>query len=383
VCCFYESYPPASGAASVSYNLAKFSSGSRVLLQLGSREERLVTTDNVQIVTLAGASQSRRERLARLPGFVNRMVAEIRRAEPEVAILEGASWALYHWMLLQRIRRAIPKTKIIYHSHNVEYLLRSQRHSRTVATLTRWAEGRLIKNTHMATAVSEVDQNHFARLYGVRPILLPNGVDVERFTDPDPNAVDRLKKLYRLDGHTLLFAGFYAYDPNREAIDFLVRSVMPALRERYPSATLALTGGGAPYHEPWIRNVGSIAYDDFAPFVAACGIAVAPIFSGSGTRLKILEAMAAGIPVLATEKAAEGLSLTHGEDILFAGDKDDFVRSLAELFENPCLAANVCERARVTIAKFSWQAIVNEFERALYSHRLKILPESAGVSTAV
>ncbi|MGC2760730.1 MAG: hypothetical protein WA206_05430, partial [Candidatus Binatus sp.] len=113
---FYEAYPPASGAASVSYNLAKFLSGSSVLVQLGRHDGRFVTADGVEVVTLAGASESRPQRLGRLPGFVNRMVAEIRRAAPDVVILEGASWAFYHWMLLRRIRRAIPQTKVVYHS---------------------------------------------------------------------------------------------------------------------------------------------------------------------------------------------------------------------------------------------------------------------------
>jgi polysaccharide biosynthesis protein PslH len=365
-CCFYQAFPPASGAASVSYNLAKFATGSSVLIQLGTRDQRFVTADNVEIVTLAGASESRRERLAQLPEFVNRMVAEIRSTQAEMVILEGASWAVYHWVLLRAIRRALSEVQVIYHAHNVEYVLRSQRHGRAVATLTRWAEGRLIRNADVATAVSEVDQDHFARLYGVRPLLLPNGVDIERFAHPDPDAVDRLRKLYSLDRHALLFAGFYAYWPNREAIDFLVRSVMSSLRERYPSATLALTGGGAPYREPWIRNVGAIPYDDFPGFVASCGVAVAPIFSGSGTRLKILEAMAAGIVVVATAKAAEGLGLRHREDLLLAGNPHEFVDAIAAIFESPALAACLRGSARQKVnAEYSWQAIAHSFEQTI------------------
>ncbi|MFZ0245712.1 glycosyltransferase family 4 protein [Candidatus Binatus sp.] len=360
---FYEAYPPASGAASVSYNLAKFLSGSSVLVQLGRHDGRFVTADGVEVVTLAGASESRPQRLGRLPGFVNRMVAEIRRAAPDVVILEGASWAFYHWMLLRRIRRAIPQTKVVYHSHNVEYLLRSMRNGRAVALLTRVAERRVVRDADLVTAVSQVDQSHFARLYGVKPILLPNGVDTKRFAPLDRQTIASLRAKYGIDSRTLLFAGFYAYGPNREAIDFLVTSVMPALRHSHPSATLALTGGGAPYHEPWIRNAGSIPYDDFAGFVGACGVAVAPIFSGSGTRLKILEAMAAGIPVVATEKAAEGLSLKHGEDILFARDGDEFVRRISELFDSPDFVARLCERGRLKAAsKFSWDGIARKFE---------------------
>ena len=363
---FYEAYPPASGAATVSYNLAKFISGSSVLVQLGRYDERFVTADGVEVVTLAGASESRAKRLVRLTGFVNRMVAEIRRAAPHVVILEGASWALYHWVLLQRIRRAIPQTKVVYHAHNVEYLLRSMRNGRAVALLTRLAEWRVVHDADLATAVSEVDQSHFARLYGVKTILLPNGVDTQRFVPLDRETIASLRAKYGIDRRTLLFSGSYAYGPNREAIEFLVTFVVPALRQRHPSATLALTGGGAPYHEPWIRNAGSLPYDEFPGFVAACGVAVAPIFSGSGTRLKILEAMAASIPVVATGKAAEGLGLHHREHLLLANNQREFVDAIAVLLENPGLAVHLRTSARQKVnAEFSWQLIARRFEQVI------------------
>jgi polysaccharide biosynthesis protein PslH len=92
---------------------------------------------------------------------------------------------------------------------------------------------------------------------------------------------------------------------------------------------------------------------------------VAPIFSGSGTRLKILEAMAAGIPIVATEKAAEGLSLKHGEDILFARNSGDFVRCISDLFSNSILAARLRERSAETVKRFSWRTIVDKFESQL------------------
>jgi glycosyltransferase involved in cell wall biosynthesis len=291
------------------------------------------------------------------------MVEEVQRAAADMVILEGASWAVYHWMLLRAIRQAEPRIKVVYHSHNVEYYLRLSRNGRLIATLTRWAEGHLLRNADFSTAVSEIDQDQFERLYRVKPSLLPNGVDVERFASPDPVRVERLRQSFRLDMNTVIFAGFYAYKPNREAVDFLVRTVMPSLRQRHSTATLALTGGGAPYHESWIRNVGSVPYEDFPAFVAACGIAVAPIFSGSGTRLKILEAMAAGLPVVATEKAAEGLSLRHGEDVLFAHDKAGFVNCIIHLLASDSLRGQLREAARRKARdQFSWPLLLRNFE---------------------
>jgi polysaccharide biosynthesis protein PslH len=369
ICCFYQAYPPSTGAGSVSYNLAKFAGAQNVLIQIGLRDERFETPDGVEVVTLAGASESHAARLVRLPSFVNRMVAEIARVHPDLVILEGASWALYHWMLMTRLRWINASCIVIYHSHNVEYLLRCARHSRPVAMLTRWAEGRLLRQADISTAVSEVDRDHMARLYGVTPILLRNGVDIERFAHPDPAAVERMREHYGLDGRTLLFAGFYAYGPNREAIDFLVESVMPPLRERYPSATLALTGGDTPFRESWVKTPGAIPYEDFAAFVSACGIVVAPIFSGSGSRLKILEAMAAGVPVVATEKAAEGLWLRHGEHALFAHGQGDFVDRISAVFEDPELAVRLRTVARQkAVTEFSWYSIARDFQRAVDAH---------------
>jgi glycosyltransferase involved in cell wall biosynthesis len=363
VCCFYEAYPPASGAASVSYNLARFWPGDSLLIQVGARDERLVTDAGVRVVTLGGATESRLHRLLQLFRLIRRMTEEVASECSPVVVLEGASWAPYHWLLLHRLRYAVPQARVVYHAHNVEYLIRSQRHGGAIAALTRWTEAAVVKHSDIATAVSQVDREHFLRLYGVSPILLPNGVDTARFGGVSFDDIARLRAIHGLDERTLLFAGFYSYGPNREGIDFLVHSVMPALRERYPRATLALTGGGAPYSEPWLKNAGSIPYVDFASFVSSCGVAVAPIFSGSGTRLKILEAMAAGIPVVATDKAAEGLPLTHGKEILFASNAKEFVHRVGEIFDNPTLAAELCKQATQTIGSFSWDTIVGNFAR--------------------
>ena len=98
--------------------------------------------------------------------------------------------------------------------------------------------------------------------------------------------------------------------------------------------------------------------------------------------------MAAGIPVVATEKGAEGLGLRHGEDILFARDGNEFVRHISELFDNPDLAIRLCNRARLKVAsKFSWDAIVPKFEDELFAagvtaEQRPLPPDRAGVEPA-
>jgi len=357
---FYEAWPPTSGAATVSYNLAKSLSGTKLLIQVG-KEARADNLEGVRVTTLAGFSESRIAKVLGLHAKIRRILAELVSFGPDVVVLEGASWAVYHWLLLKQLRRRLPKAYVVYHSHNVEYDLRSYRNSPAIVALTRRAEASLLRGADISTAVSPIDQQRFVELYGLRPVLLVNGVDAERFGRVRRSAIERMRSVHGLGEHTILFSGFYSYPPNRTAVDFLVKSIMPALRKHYKRANLALTGGGAPYRESWINNAGSVPYEDFAAFVAACGIAVAPIFSGSGTRLKVLEAMAAGLPLVATEKAVEGLPLSHGEELLIASSKDEFLAAIVRLFEEPALAASLRAAARKRIAdEFSWKGIIDE-----------------------
>ncbi len=362
LCCFYQAYPPASAAASVSYNLAKFVNGSSILMQLGSRDGRFVTADGVKILTLAGASESRRERLARLPGFVNRMVAEISRAKPDVVILEGASWAVYHWVLMRRLRPAVPNAQIVYHAHNVEYVLRRGVKLPLVRALTRLAEGALFRGADLATVVSETDREQCYSLYGMRPIVLPNGVDTSAFAPLSSSEAERVRSRYQLGDETVVFSGLANYGPNREALAFLFSRVMPHLVARRPRVILAVTGGAVDADAPWLRGLGLIPFRDLPGVIGACRVAVAPVFSGSGTRLKILEAMAAGVPVVATSKAAEGLPLAHGTHLLIADSSADFVRAIERFLAEPDYASRVAGAARQLVsAQFAWPAIVADF----------------------
>ena len=99
----------------------------------------------------------------------------------------------------------------VSHAANQSRLPLSQRrvssaldaNGRAVALMTRLAERRIVRDADIATAVSEVDQSHFGRLYGIKPILLPNGVDTERFTPPDRQAIASFRAKYEIDSQTL------------------------------------------------------------------------------------------------------------------------------------------------------------------------------------
>ncbi len=359
--CFYEAYPPGSGAATVTYCSAKYSSGERLLLQVCKRDEMERLEDGLTVQSLNANADSRSGKIVGLFGRLKKVVNVLESFDPDVVVLEGASWVMYHYLLLRKVRAALPSAKVVYHSHNVELLLRKEKHGRFVCGLTGWAEGRILRGVDQSYAVSSIDGDHFVALYGIQPQLWPNGVDTDRFDSISDEQVAEVKKKYGVAERALLFMGLYAYKPNTEAVDFLCNEVMPELVTNYPDAQLVITGGNVPFDSPWLNNPGMIPFEDITALVKGCRVGVAPIFSGSGTRLKILEYMAAGIPVVSTRKGAEGLNAVDGKHLFFAESADDFTTAISR-----CLDDHFDDQlvnARVLINNFyAWPVALKGFE---------------------
>ncbi len=248
-----------------------------------------------------------------------------------------------------------------------------------VSEVTRWAEAQVVRQADLVFAVSAVDQRQIEELYGRRPELWPNGVDVDRFRNVPDAVVSDVRTKYGLGEDTVLFMGLYAYRPNTEAVDALVREIFPAVRRRMPEARLAVIGGDIPYRESWLIAPGKIPYDELAAFVSACRLGVAPIFSGSGTRLKILEYLAAGLPVVSTSKGAEGLDLCDGEHIRIAGSPETIADAIVKLLKDREAAARLGraggERLR---ALYSWPMIMSDCGRAIQTCCAVCLADNSG-----
>ncbi len=364
--CFFAAAPPSGGAGSVTCALAEALPGSRLLVQPGPEARCFLTPGRLPVRQLRLFGDRGWRKLLGIPGYARRVVRLVQQTGAEVVVLEGASWVLYHWWLLSRLRRHCPRLIVLYHAHNVEYELRRQRHGRLAQWLTRWAEGRVLRGVAQSFAVSERDRDAFQRLYGVVPLLLPNGVDSRRFARDADGASAAGRRPHRLGQDVILFMGSYAYPPNREAIDFLVTAVLPRVLAQYPTAELAVTGGPVPYRRPWLRVAGLLPDDQVPAFIRGCAISVAPVFSGSGTRLKILESLASGVPVVATRKGAEGLVLEPGIEILLAEGAADFASTLIELLRNTDRRRQLgaCGQRQV-VSRYDWAVLVPELSRVI------------------
>jgi GT2 family glycosyltransferase/glycosyltransferase involved in cell wall biosynthesis len=149
---------------------------------------------------------------------------------------------------------------------------------------------------------------------------------------------------------TMLFIGSFKHEPNRVAMDWFVTEVMPRILARQPDAKLVVAGSDPPPAHAWpdfagaLRMIGYV--DDVREPLGRYAVFVCPILTGSGVRVKLLEAYAAGIPVVSTRVGAEGLAANDGEFCALADAPAGFAERVLALFEDPRAAAEMAARAR-------------------------------------
>ena len=221
---------------------------------------------------------------------------------------------------------------------------------------------RLLRRFEGCTVVSDQE---VSLVKGAAPeydalVVVPNGVDLEANTG-DFGAP-------RLD--TLIYSGALTYDANFDAMEFFLHDIFPLVKAQRPNVRISITGGydGVPVSRlPVGDGVELTGYlPDIRPAVAQSWVSVVPLRMGGGTRLKILEAMALGTPVVSTAKGAEGLEVTHEEDILIADAPDDFAQAVLRLLRDDDLRASLSAAGRRLVAeRYSWETCARRLEQLL------------------
>ncbi len=149
---------------------------------------------------------------------------------------------------------------------------------------------------------------------------------------------------------TIVFVGSFRHDPNRVAMEWFIDEVMPHILAKQPAARLVIAGSDPPPAHAWADHAGAIELlgfvDDVREPLSRYSVFVCPILSGSGVRVKLLEAFAAGIPVVSTTVGAEGLARDDAKFCRLADDAADFAAKVIALFEHPEEAAAMAARAR-------------------------------------
>jgi glycosyltransferase involved in cell wall biosynthesis len=144
----------------------------------------------------------------------------------------------------------------------------------------------------------------------------------------------------------LIFTGSFRYFANHDAMTWFLQEVYPRIQAQAPDVCVTITGDHADLPLPPADNVTLTGFvDDVRPLIASAWVSLVPIRVGGGTRLKILEAMALGTPVVATSKGAEGLDAKHGEHLLIANSPEAFAEAVIRLLQEPGLRQRLADKA--------------------------------------
>ena len=218
---------------------------------------------------------------------------------------------------------------------------------------------RIIPQFHECLAVSDQDAEALRRLVpGVHISVIPNGVDPEEFS-PEP-VVCR--------PHSLVFTGSFTYHPNVDAMVSFCRDVLPRIRAAIPEVHLSIVGRGPSPEVKALERLSGVdvtgRVPDVRPHLAHATVVIVPLRVGSGTRLKILEAMAMGKPVVSTSIGAEGLDVHPGHDVEIADGVAPFADTTVALLRDADRRERLGINARRTVTQqYAWSVVMHRLDR--------------------
>jgi len=225
---------------------------------------------------------------------------------------------------------------------------------RHVATAAQRAEAEAVAQVDEVWLDSEIECAHFRAAYpnAALPRLVPNTLDVESIEYVPGDDPRRARQ-------TLIYPASFGYEPNLDAARFLVNDLLPLL----PDAHLQFVGSGLPdwmrtLDDPHVSTTGPVR--DMAPYLVRAAAMPVPLRAGGGTRLKALEALAAGLPIVSTTFGVEGLGMADTGNYLHAETAAEFADALTRLRNDAALARSLSNAGREHVAqRFSRRALID------------------------
>ncbi len=304
----------------------------------------------------------------RSDAFADALASALQRDRYDAVQIEGIELAGY----ISEIRHHAGQSRIVLDCHNAETELQRRALSadlrrparwpaavysgiqvRRLARFERWALGSADK----VIAVSAIDR---ARLLDLKPSLheeiavLPNTIDVEQYRH-----VEYADPEYRFD---LVFTGKMDYRPNVDGVLWFAEFVWPLILRERPHTRWAIVGQKPHPRLDTLRGLPGITVTgrvpDIAPYLTGASVYIVPLRIGSGTRLKLIEAMAAGLPVVSTQVGAEGFPVESGKNIVLAEQPDEWGKAILTLLDAPKRRAELGAAATKFAAGYDWRRLI-------------------------
>lgn len=295
---------------------------------------------------------------------VSRQLSELLRAGSFDAVQVES---IHLFKYVETIRSAPNRPKILMDWHNVESELMwryaeqtkglpKRAVARRTAGLLERVELKSLSACDLHTVVSERERQELLKRDGDAVIhVIPNGVDTAFYAWESAQTAEK-------EAHgscpTLLFVGSMDYHANIDAVSWFVQDVWPMLAREFPTLEFTIVGRNP---SAFVQALASArvhvtgTVDDVRPFYSHAFAVIVPLRVGGGTRLKILEAMAAGVPVISTRLGAEGLSVEDNRHILLADSREQVAFAVKSLLQHPKFRSQLTEAARALVVnQYDW-----------------------------
>lgn len=228
----------------------------------------------------------------------------------------------------------------------------------------RW-ERQVFAQAAQVLAVTEEDARAMRRLSATPVAVVVNGVDCRAFASVQAEP----------DSQRVLFVGNYEYAPNRDAVQWALDEVFPRLWQLRPQARFAVAGYALPddwaqrWSDPRIEWLGFV--DDLPTLQSSCAAFLAPLRHGGGSKLKVIEALAAGLPLVSTAQGVSGLAVAHRQDYLAGESAQELADALAEVLADAAFARRLADNGRNYVNReHDWSGVAARLE-SLYRDRVQ------------
>ena len=296
-------------------------------------------------------------------------VADVRRQARSVIAAGGVDLCVADFLFAAPNVPMGGPVPVILFEHNVEYLIWKRLAALETSPWKRmlfemeWRKVRAreadaCRRADLTVAVSEDDKQRLLDLGSdIRATAIPTGVDTSYFkSGAFPENPTRL-----------VFSGSMDWHPNEDAVCYFVENVLPRIQSEVPGVSFTIVGRnpGARVRDlagpPGVEVTGTV--DDVRPAIGTASVYVVPLRAGSGTRIKIFEALAMGKAVVSTTVGAEGLALDSGRHFLAADTPHDFAQAVITLLRDPDRRRALGDAGRALVeANYSWATVARQFE---------------------
>jgi glycosyltransferase involved in cell wall biosynthesis len=326
----------------------------------------------IDIVTNDMPDMSLRLQSDEIDGTITSLLASVEEGGQgpfEIVQIEGIEMA----NVISTVKRASPDSKIVFDNHNAEYELQRRTFQADLKRIRRWPlaaysliQARRLKryekwaceSADHTVAVSNADKDSMKVLApNIGVSVIPNSVDISDYgRDEDTAGME----------YDLVFIGKMDYRPNVDAVLWFANSIWPEILKHRPQTTWAIVGRNPHSRLEKLRDRKGIKItgkvERVHPYLSGGAICIMPLRFGSGTRLKLIEAMASGKAIVSTTIGAEGFGLEDQQELIIADDAEKFMAEILRLLSDSELRTQLGQRAKAFAKQYDYRRVVPKFD---------------------